>query len=127
MSQVGKRDDTRGADGQLAFLALMDVAVAPNLPPGETGDYFSPLKLFEYMAMKLPVVCSRSGQMADIIRDGENGLLFTPGSATELAEKLSEAWALVPEPDARAEPDPDSTVKVHTVGVGGNYADPPRV
>lgn len=72
------------------LLASMDVAVAPNLPPTETGDYFSPLKLFEYMAMRLAVVCSRSGQMAHIIRDRENGLLFTPGSARELAEKLTE-------------------------------------
>lgn len=70
------------------LLSSMDVAVAPAFPPPEYGDYFSPLKLFEYLAMGLPVVCSRSGQMQEVIVDGENGLLFTPGSSAELAASL---------------------------------------
>ena len=75
------------------LVASMDVGVVPSLPPAETGDYFSPLKLFEYMAMELPVVCSRSGQMADLIEHGENGLHITPGSVAELTSALM--WLFV--------------------------------
>src|SRR5262249_16377638 len=41
--------------------------------------YFSPLKLFEYMACGAPVVAPRLGQIAEVVRDGETGLLYPPG------------------------------------------------
>jgi glycosyltransferase involved in cell wall biosynthesis len=68
------------------LLASMDVGVAPY-PAGE-GFYFSPLKVYEYMAAGLPVVASRLGQLAGLIRPGENGLLCPPGDAITLAEAL---------------------------------------
>lgn len=68
------------------LLASMDVAVAPY--PELEQHYFSPLKLFEYMASGLPVVATRSGQVADIIQHGENGLLVEPGDAAALADAL---------------------------------------
>ena len=69
-----------------AYLASMDVAVAPY--PDLPGFYFSPLKLFEYMAAGLPVVASRVGQIGEVIEDGGNGLLCRPDSARELAAVL---------------------------------------
>lgn len=69
-----------------SVLQAMDLAVAPYGPEGSC--YFSPLKLFEYMAAGLPIVAARTGQMKEIINDGENGLLYTPGSSDDLAEKL---------------------------------------
>ena len=38
-------------------------------------DYFSPLKVFEYMAAALPVVASAVGQIPSIIQDGRTGIL----------------------------------------------------
>lgn len=68
-------------------LYAMDVAVAPY---SEGEDcYFSPLKLFEYMAAGLPIVAARTGQMIEILSDGVDGLLYTPGDSDELAEKLN--------------------------------------
>lgn len=67
-------------------LAAMDVAVAPY--PDRPDSYFSPLKLFEYLAMGLPVVASRVGQPAEIIEHGVNGLLHPPGDAERLADAL---------------------------------------
>jgi glycosyltransferase involved in cell wall biosynthesis len=51
------------------------------------GFYRSPLKLFEYMASGRPVIASRMGQIARVIRDGENGYL-TDGSPDDIAEKI---------------------------------------
>ena len=39
------------------------------------GFYNSPLKLFDYMASKKPVIASDMGQISTIINDGVNGLL----------------------------------------------------
>lgn len=74
-------------DAVPGLLASMDVAVAPY--PQLEQSYFSPLKLFEYMAAGVPVVASRMGQVAEVLKDGQNGLLYTPGSVSELAENLA--------------------------------------
>jgi glycosyltransferase involved in cell wall biosynthesis len=59
------------------YLALMDVAVAPY--PALEDFYFSPLKLYEYMASSRAVVASRIGQVAEVVADGLTGLLYEPG------------------------------------------------
>lgn len=74
-----------------ALLAGADVAVAPY-PPLE-DFYFSPLKLFEYMALGIPTVASDIGQIRDVIEHGADGLLIPPGNALALADVL-EALAL---------------------------------
>jgi glycosyltransferase involved in cell wall biosynthesis len=68
------------------LLASMDVAVAPY--PQQEHFYFSPLKVYEYMAAGIPVVASRIGDLPDLIQDGRNGLLCRPGDAVELAAAL---------------------------------------
>ena len=69
-----------------ALLQQMDVGVAPY--PALADFYFSPLKIFEYMAAGLPVIASRIGQPARLIEDGVNGLLYTPEDAGELGRCL---------------------------------------
>ena len=68
------------------LLASMDAAVAPY-PPG-ANFYFSPLKVYEYMAAGLPVAASRVGQLENIIDDKANGLLVSAGDAGALADTL---------------------------------------
>lgn len=51
-----------------------------------------PRTIVEAFAAGLPVIASRIGALADIITDGETGLLFDPGNAQDLADKM--AWAL---------------------------------
>ncbi|MGH9882585.1 MAG: glycosyltransferase family 4 protein, partial [Pyrinomonadaceae bacterium] len=70
-----------------ALLASMDVGVAPY--DDGAGFYFSPLKVYEYMAAGLPVVASRVGQLADLIINDETGLLYAPGDAISLAAALA--------------------------------------
>lgn len=69
------------------LLAGMDAAVAPY--PRLARFYFSPLKVYEYMAAGLPVVASRIGQLDGLIRHGVNGLLCPPGDAAALAAALA--------------------------------------
>jgi glycosyltransferase involved in cell wall biosynthesis len=50
-----------------------------------------PRTLVEAFACGLPVLASRLGALADLVREGETGLLFEPGNAGDLAQKM--AWA----------------------------------
>jgi glycosyltransferase involved in cell wall biosynthesis len=48
----------------------------------------SPNVILEAFAHHTPVVASDLGGMAELVRDGENGLLFAPGDADSLARQL---------------------------------------
>ena len=69
-----------------ALLTSMHVAVAPA--PGLPGFYFSPLKIFEYMAAGVPVVASAVGQISETIHDGCTGMLCPPDDPAALALAL---------------------------------------
>ncbi len=73
-----------------ALLARADVAVAPY--PRLDHFYFSPLKLFEYLALGKPVVASDTGQIREILEEGRSGLLVPPGDALALADALEHLW-----------------------------------
>jgi glycosyltransferase involved in cell wall biosynthesis len=60
-----------------ALIREFDVAVAPYTDPAHEF-YFSPLKLFEYMGCAAAVAAPRLGQIEEIIRDGETGVLYAP-------------------------------------------------
>jgi len=67
------------------YLAAMDIVLAPY--PSLPFFYFSPLKLFEYMAAGKAVLASRIGQIDEIVKDGVNGMLFEPGNLEEFMSK----------------------------------------
>jgi glycosyltransferase involved in cell wall biosynthesis len=46
------------------------------------------MKVFEYMASGKAIVASRVGQVADVIEDGENGILVEPGDPVQLSDAL---------------------------------------
>ncbi len=68
------------------LLRAMDLTVAAYAADAEA--YFSPVKLFEYMAMALPVVAARVGQACEVIEEGRTGWLYTAGDANELADVI---------------------------------------
>ena len=70
------------------LLASMDVVVAPY--PPLTNFYFSPLKLYEFMAAGLPVIASRIGQIEEVIQHDLTGVLVPPGDAAALTSALHE-------------------------------------
>jgi glycosyltransferase involved in cell wall biosynthesis len=82
----------RGLDERCAFLPAtsdvaawyrkIDVFVLPSL-----NESFSN-SLMEAMACGCAVVASNVGGNPELVRDGENGLLFDPGNAADLARRL---------------------------------------
>jgi glycosyltransferase involved in cell wall biosynthesis/aminoglycoside phosphotransferase (APT) family kinase protein len=73
-------------EGVPAYLAACDTVAVPY--SRHEDQYFSPLKLFEAMAMAKPVVGARLGQVAEVIIDGVNGRLYEPDDADDLALKI---------------------------------------
>ncbi len=71
------------------LLGAADVAVVPY-PRLPQELWFSPLKLYEYMAAGKAIIASRAGQIAEVIRDGDTGLLVPPGDAKALAFAIIE-------------------------------------
>jgi len=64
------------------LMSAMDIFVLPSVRDA------APVVLLEAGLAGLPVVASRAGGIPEYIRDGETGLLFPPGDAEALAEKL---------------------------------------
>ena len=81
-----------------ALLHRMDIATAPY--PAGPDSYFSPLKVYEYLAAGLPVVAGSVGQLPQALDHGELGELVPAGDAPALAASLR---ALRDNPDRRAE------------------------
>jgi glycosyltransferase involved in cell wall biosynthesis len=72
-----------GHDEIPEHVAAMDIGVMPASNP-----FGSPMKVFEYMSMGVPTVAPRLGPLEEALRDGRDGLLFTPDDADALAEAL---------------------------------------
>lgn len=69
------------------YIAAADIAVVPY-PVLNREIWFSPLKLFEYMATGIAIVASNVGQLPEWISDGRSGLLLPPGNVLALAEAI---------------------------------------
>lgn len=69
------------------YLAAMDVAVSPHPPLADF--YFSPLKLFEYLACGVATIAADVPPIAEVIENGMTGLLYPPGDADALAGQIA--------------------------------------
>jgi glycosyltransferase involved in cell wall biosynthesis len=76
------------------LLAITDVGVSCSLFEG-----FS-MGLIEQMIMKVPVVVTNIPSFSSVIENGQNGFLFSPGNADELAAHLTN---LIRNPSVRTE------------------------
>ena len=71
------------------LLASATVCVAPHAPdPEERPLAGFPLKILEYLACRKATVAPRRPAVEEIIRDGDQGLLFAPGDPRDLAHKI---------------------------------------
>jgi len=83
-------------------LAAADIGVAPfdvgAHPPLSLGFFWSPLKIFEYMASGLPVVAPRVDRIPSLVEDGVEGVLYPP---SEPVEGLADALLALTDPARR--------------------------
>jgi glycosyltransferase involved in cell wall biosynthesis len=93
-----------------ALTQTFDVALAPY-PRPDHDFYFSPLKLFEYMACGVPVVSTDLGQISEVVREGETGLLCPPGDQEAL---VAACERLLEDPELRSRLGKAAAKEVHT-------------
>jgi glycosyltransferase involved in cell wall biosynthesis len=67
------------------LLRALDIGAAPYLP--DEDFYFSPLKVLEYLAAGLPVVCPRVGDLPELV--GNAGILYDAGDPAGLPRALA--------------------------------------
>jgi glycosyltransferase involved in cell wall biosynthesis len=84
-----------------ASLAAADIGVAPFDPtrhgPLQLAFYWSPLKIFEYMAAGLPIVAPALPRLARLVEHGREGLLYDPADP----RALDRALVALADPDVR--------------------------
>lgn len=68
------------------YIGAMDVGLV-LAHPGRPFHY-SPLKLAEYLAVGVPVIAPRVGQLAQRLRDGVDSLLVAPGDVDAMVDAL---------------------------------------
>jgi len=71
------------------YLKASDVVVLPNIKEG-LSEFTSPLKLFEYMASRRPIVASDLPVIREILNE-ENAILVEPENPKALAEGIKKA------------------------------------
>jgi glycosyltransferase involved in cell wall biosynthesis len=69
-------------------IAAFDIAVQPK-----ATAYASPLKLFEYLALGRAVIAPDQPNLREVLDDGVNALLFTPGDTLSLKQALHQLVA----------------------------------
>lgn len=74
-------------DDLTPFMSCLDVFLMPSLEEGLGSAALIA------MAHGVPVIASRAGGLGEIVKDGETGWLFAPGSADDLAGKILAAAA----------------------------------
>jgi glycosyltransferase involved in cell wall biosynthesis len=88
----GRRLGTRPYAEMPALVAAGDIGIAPYDPArlGQLalGFYWSPLKIFEYMASGLPTVTIPRPPLTEIVREGQEGLHAREGDPSALAEAI---------------------------------------
>ncbi|MHA1757741.1 MAG: glycosyltransferase [Promethearchaeota archaeon] len=69
------------------YLKAANVLLATYSPRCLTLKWMSPLKLFEYMASRTPIIASRIGRLPEICSNGE-ALFVEPENGLDLSEKI---------------------------------------
>jgi len=65
------------------WIASFHIGVMPD-----SNEYGSPMKIFEYMSMGKPLVVPDYMPLRDAVDDGVEGLIFPPGCADALAQRM---------------------------------------
>jgi len=69
------------------YLKSADILLAPYSLSCETVDWMSPLKIFEYMAAKVPIIASNVKRLIEIC-DNNECIFFNVDDPIDLSEKI---------------------------------------
>jgi len=78
------------------YLAEMNFGMSPT-PARERYIVMSPAKVYEYLAMGLPVICSDLSAHRRILEDGQTGFFFEPGDSSALTQQIERVLELDPQ------------------------------
>lgn len=71
-----------------AVLAQMDIAISP-LPDHDSYEVSSPAKIFEYLSMGLPILCTDIRAHRNVLSAEQIGFFFQPGSDSSLVNTIN--------------------------------------
>lgn len=74
------------------YLYAADVLLLPTSKHWKLGETTSPLKLFEYMFAKRPIVASALPTIMTVLRDRENALLVEPDNAFSFKKAITDLF-----------------------------------
>jgi glycosyltransferase involved in cell wall biosynthesis len=75
----------------LEFIEVADVLVLPNSAKDKMSLYTSPIKLFEYMASKRPIVASNIPSIEEVLSNKKDAYLFRSDDPKDLAIQINKA------------------------------------
>lgn len=75
------------------ILNEMDVAISP-LPAHDSYEVSSPAKIYEYLSMALPIVCTDIRAHSHLLTEGETGFFFEPSSQVSLVAAINRVGQL---------------------------------
>ena len=79
-----------GYENVPAFINSFDICYLCKI--GSKLGFFSPLKLYEYIACARPVIASRVEGISEIVEEGNCGYLFDPDDVSSLVSSIIESY-----------------------------------
>ena len=73
------------------YLLSIDILVLPRRPIDRSGD--SPIKMFEYLAARRPIIAANSPAIKEVMTDGVNSLIVKSDKPKEWAEAVKRIMA----------------------------------
>lgn len=82
LSDIVSYEGWVSGDKKIALLNRADAYILPSYTEG------LPLSILEAMSYKLPILSTPVGGIPEVVSNGENGLLFTPGAKDEIYKSI---------------------------------------
>jgi glycosyltransferase involved in cell wall biosynthesis len=76
----------------LKYIEQADILILPNSKKDKWSKETSPIKLFEYMMSRRPIIASNVDAICEVLKDKKNAILFEADNPKDLGDKIN--WTL---------------------------------